>query len=236
MAAQLYKTTTGRMFHAGEIAIVTVGLPARGKTYLAHKLARYLRWLGVPTAIFSVGDYRRRLIGTQVPHDFFTDPNTLEQRIEVADKALMDLIQWLQHGGQVGIYDASNTEAARRKVIYDRLKQAGIQPLFIESICDKEDIIDANIRELKHSSPDYRGVDADRMVEDFLKRIEGYKVTYERMLPDHGIPFIQDMNVGERLIVHHVKGYLQSRIVFYLMSAFLSNKHVINTMSLCLSL
>ena len=98
MAAQLYKTTTGRMFHAGEIAIVTVGLPARGKTYLAHKLARYLRWLGVPTAIFSVGDYRRRLIGTQVPHDFFTDPNTLEQRIEVADKALLDLIQWLQHG------------------------------------------------------------------------------------------------------------------------------------------
>ena len=40
-----------------EVCIVTVGLPARGKTYLAMKLARYFRWIGINTEgklIYSV--------------------------------------------------------------------------------------------------------------------------------------------------------------------------------------
>ncbi|SGZ38799.1 related to Putative 6-phosphofructo-2-kinase/fructose-2,6-bisphosphatase YLR345W [Hanseniaspora guilliermondii] len=56
---QLYATESGRLFHAGKILIVLVGLPARSKTKLGVALTRYLRWLGVRTQIFHASDYRR---------------------------------------------------------------------------------------------------------------------------------------------------------------------------------
>jgi len=37
-----------------------VGLPARGKSYLAKMLQRYLAWLGFPVRTFNAGDFRRR--------------------------------------------------------------------------------------------------------------------------------------------------------------------------------
>lgn len=40
--------------------ICMVGLPARGKTYIAKKLARYLTWVGMKTKVFNVGEYRRQ--------------------------------------------------------------------------------------------------------------------------------------------------------------------------------
>ncbi|MEQ2179369.1 hypothetical protein GOODEAATRI_024185 [Goodea atripinnis] len=42
--------------------IVTVGLPARGKTYISKKLTRYLNWIGVPTK------GRRYLVNRVVDH------------------------------------------------------------------------------------------------------------------------------------------------------------------------
>uniref|UniRef100_A0A4W5LSF6 6-phosphofructo-2-kinase/fructose-2,6-biphosphatase 1 n=1 Tax=Hucho hucho TaxID=62062 RepID=A0A4W5LSF6_9TELE len=42
--------------------IVMVGLPARGKTYISKKLTRYLNWIGVPTKVFNLGQYRREAV------------------------------------------------------------------------------------------------------------------------------------------------------------------------------
>lgn len=54
-------------------------------------------------------------------HDYFWSEETRSTREGVADGALEDLIRFIKKdGGQVGIYDGSNTEEKRRKVIYER--------------------------------------------------------------------------------------------------------------------
>ena len=82
---------------SSKICIALVGLPARGKTYISRKLARYLNWIGVSTKgivreltlntpltvclsvslslVFNVGEYRRKAVGSQKSYDFFHPDN-----------------------------------------------------------------------------------------------------------------------------------------------------------------
>ncbi|XP_028059161.1 6-phosphofructo-2-kinase/fructose-2,6-bisphosphatase-like isoform X4 [Camellia sinensis] len=101
------------------LAIVLVGLPARGKTFTAAKLTRYLRWLGHDTKHFNVGKYRRLKHGANQSADFFRgdNPEGMEARNEVAALAMDDMIAWMQEGGQVGIFDATNSMKERRNML-----------------------------------------------------------------------------------------------------------------------
>lgn len=70
----LIRHISGLYFHAGKILVLTVGLPARGKTHISRALERYLRWMGIKTLVVSLGDYRRRVLGSAqtLPSDYFT--------------------------------------------------------------------------------------------------------------------------------------------------------------------
>ena len=67
-----------------------VGLPARGKTYIGTKLARYLKWCGLNTKVFNVGEYRRQATSAYRNHEFFRHENkeAYRLRIAVSDNAL----------------------------------------------------------------------------------------------------------------------------------------------------
>ncbi|KAJ5345502.1 Bifunctional 6-phosphofructo-2-kinase/fructose-2 6-bisphosphate 2-phosphatase [Penicillium brevicompactum] len=55
-----------------KLVIVMVGLPARGKSYITKKLARYMNWLQHDTEIFNVGQRRRVAAGkspSPIPHE-----------------------------------------------------------------------------------------------------------------------------------------------------------------------
>uniref|UniRef100_A0A5K3FIF7 6PF2K domain-containing protein n=2 Tax=Mesocestoides corti TaxID=53468 RepID=A0A5K3FIF7_MESCO len=201
--------------------IVLVGLPARGKTYMSRRLTRYLNWIGINTRVFNVGDYRRRATCIN-SHDFFDDTNTeaANIRMKAAQDALCDLTEWLENDGEIAVFDATNTTRKRREMIYEHCQKHKFKVIFVESICDNQDVIQASILEVKVNSPDYIGVDKDFALQDFLKRIEHYAARYEPIDDDidKELPYIKIFNQGQRYLANRIAGNVSSRIVYYLMN------------------
>lgn len=199
--------------------LVMVGLPARGKTYIARKMARYLSWMGYATRTFNVGDYRRAIVGARRPASFFDPDNRAgsELRESIAMRALEDLITWLREGGQVGIYDATNIERARRDKVHQRCRSLGFQVVFVETICEDADVIEANLRENKLRSPDYQDVDPVEAARDFRERIAHYQRRYETV-DDPEKTYVRIIDVGRQVVVNRMAGYFAARLMFFLMN------------------
>lgn len=128
---------------------------------------------------------------------------------------------WLKEGGEVAIFDATNTSRQRRELINDHCcKGYGFRLFFVESICDDPAVIEANVREVKIYSPDYKNVDSETAIGDFLERIRLYEIAYDPIDEklDKHLSFIKIYNVGERFLVNRVIGHIQSRVVYFLMN------------------
>ncbi|KAF8504190.1 bifunctional 6-phosphofructo-2-kinase/fructose-2,6-bisphosphate 2-phosphatase [Hysterangium stoloniferum] len=223
MVAPLYTTASGLLFHAGKIIVVTVGLPARGKTHISRALERYLRWMGVKTQVISLGDYRRKILGgaQNLPKDYFTlgekSPETEALRLNVRVGCEALIWDFFEAGGQVVIYDANNGTVEARQELGEKFDKKGIHVIFLESSLTNDEIVEANIRSVKISSPDYKDVDPEQAVRDYWSRIKDHEKHYEPVAETNW-PFIRIINVGEKIMVNNIQGYLQSRIVFFLMN------------------
>ncbi|KZV62732.1 bifunctional 6-phosphofructo-2-kinase/fructose-2,6-bisphosphate 2-phosphatase [Peniophora sp. CONT] len=223
MVAPLYTTASGLLFHAGKILVVTVGLPARGKTHISRALERYLRWAGVKTQVISLGDYRRKMIGgaQKLPADYFVlgekSPETEALRRKCLEGCEQSIWDFFNNGGQVVIYDANNGTLFQRQRVAEKFGKEGIHVVFLESICDDPQIIERNIRSVKISSPDYRNWDPDMAVKDYYRRIKDHEEFYQPV-EELTHPHIRIVNVGEKIMVNAIHGYLQSRIIFFLMN------------------
>ena len=230
--AQLYSTESGRLFHSGRIVIVTVGLPARGKTHISVAVARYLRWLGVKTHVFHLGDYRRATMGPDkdVPEDYFhvdASPSSVLLRNKITKKCREDIYQFLEHeNGQVAIYDAVNPLSSGRKSLAKEFAKRSIETLFIESACTDERIIEENVRSVKISSPDYASWQPGDAVKDYLARINA-RIPHFETMEERDLHWIKMINAGERVTVNNCAfGYLSQRIVFYLLNLHIKSRQI----------
>ncbi|OIW29565.1 6-phosphofructo-2-kinase [Coniochaeta ligniaria NRRL 30616] len=228
--AQLYSTMSGRLFHSGRIAIVMVGLPARGKTHICVSMARYLAWLGVKTRIFHLGDYRRATVGKggQVPEDYFfpnASPSSVILRQKILKKCREDIYAWLNHeNGQVAIYDAVNPTASSRRALAKEFAKHDVQTLFLESYVDDESILRENARNVKINSPDFVGMDPDEAAKLYLKRID-MKIPVFETMNENELNYVKMINAGQAFFYNNVSfNYLSHRIVFYLTNLHIKSR------------
>ncbi|KAI0458007.1 bifunctional 6-phosphofructo-2-kinase/fructose-2,6-bisphosphate 2-phosphatase [Xylaria acuta] len=228
--AQLYSTMSGRLFHSGRIAIVMVGLPARGKTHISVSMARYLQWLGVKTRIFHLGDYRRATVGhgNDVPEDYFypdASPASVMLRQKILKKCREDIYAWLNHeNGQVAIYDAVNPTATGRRSLAKEFAKHDVQTLFLESYVDDENILRENARNVKIGSPDFANMDPDEAAKLYLRRM-GTKIPTFETMNEKELNYIKMINAGQKFFYNNVSfNYLSHRIVFYLTNTHIKSR------------
>lgn len=105
-------------------------------------------------------------------------------------------------------------------------QEKGISCIFLESVCDDPAVIAANVA-LKVSSgdPDYKDMSPEVARRDFLRRISEYEKVYETITEPH-LSYLRITNVGSKVTISRITGYLSSRIAFYLMNLHLKPRSI----------
>lgn len=210
-----------------QLIIILVGLPARGKSYTSNHLSRFLNWYGLNTKVFNCGEYRRKILGGFQDAEFFNFNNkdNFEKKEEISKNCYSDLIKWLDDGGQVAIFDATNSNVDRRNYLCNNSGKYSDKILFIELISENKNIIENNLK-LKLISPDYVDKSETSAMDDFKKRLDFYNKCYQTIEDSENLRYIKIINFTEKLIINNVIGINETLVMSYLMNLRL-NKHPI---------
>ncbi|ETO30938.1 hypothetical protein RFI_06184 [Reticulomyxa filosa] len=202
-----------------KLLIVMVGLPARGKTFIAKKISSYLSWVGIRTKSFNLDAYRRAYAKDMLgkPSATFFDPtneNGVKQREAFAKVALKDLTKFFVQRRTSGDFGRSKHNS-KAKTNDTKLE------------CRDEKLIEQNISKVL-DSPDYAHMASQEAVKDFKQRIAYYEKAFEDVKEDEG-SFIKLIDAGKYVIGHMIRGYLPARILYFLMHINLKRKTIFLT-------
>ena len=213
--------------------LILVGLPARGKTFIARKICRYLEFFHAASVrVFNIklGNYRRELHGPHHDAAWFdpANPVGLKQRKAATDAALKDLKEWVAEAndGRVSYLRRHALDAGQAPV-----RHPNPQVVRSEDHHDRERLHGPRDRreEYRHcklGTPDYVGIPVDEATRDFRARVAAYESTYETIdAPStNGVEknrsWIKIVDC-RRFVINNVRGFLPSRLI-----QFLSHLHM----------
>lgn len=180
-----------------KLVIALVGLPARGKSTMARKIARTFEFDGVEVQIFNNGELRRKLAeeDTSSP-EFFSpqNPEGVAFREKCAQINLDRARSFLENNGEVAIFDASNVTRKRRELIEETFPN--IPVFFIECMNADQEALEANL-ERKAYLKEFSHLTQEEALDSFLKRISYYESIYEALY-----------EVRNRILVDSFEGYI----------------------------
>lgn len=234
------------------MVIVMVGLPARGKSYLVKMIQRYLNWTGYECEVFNVGSYRRDKGLAGADANFFSTTNMSAGKLreEMAMAVQNSMYDWVNsevsgdnvvpinsssvyEKKKVAIFDATNTTKKRRALLIQRAQEENVSLLFVESICDDEEVLKRNYL-LKLKNDDYKGMDPATALADFSSRVAQYEKVYETIEDTENqgaISYIKLINVGQKLITRNCSGFLASQIAFHLQNVHIQPRRIYLTLT-----
>jgi 6-phosphofructo-2-kinase/fructose-2,6-biphosphatase len=205
------------------VVIITTGLPARGKSQVAHSLARRLNWNGESAKVMRVSDYRRKKLERYASHELFRpdhEANVALRALAQRD-AMQDCASWLATGNSVAILDATVVTREQRAEVYDYFaSQLGYRVLFIECVCDDKQVLESNCREILSYSSDYTGMDQAKAAEDLRLKIEHYEKTHQPM-DENCYPRIRIDTATMEIRAYKVTGHVETSVLGYLGSVSL---------------
>eukprot|EP00747_Dinoflagellata_sp_TGD_P033029 gnl/TRDRNA2_/TRDRNA2_136357_c0_seq1.p1 gnl/TRDRNA2_/TRDRNA2_136357_c0~~gnl/TRDRNA2_/TRDRNA2_136357_c0_seq1.p1 ORF type:complete len:516 (-),score=84.50 gnl/TRDRNA2_/TRDRNA2_136357_c0_seq1:163-1710(-) len=205
------------------VILVMVGLPARGKSFISRKIERFFQWKGFETRTFNVGKYRREATAPTESgkSDFYDAANSAAKaaREAAASAALDDAMGFLDNGGRIAIYDATNSSCSRREYIRERARShhRSYSIIFVEVICDDRMIVETNMRNKVANSPDFKGVSIEEALLDLEKRVAKYEEVYQTVGDDEGSS-IKLYNLSSKVMANHCYGRIAQSVLTYAMA------------------
>ena len=218
---------------SGQLILVLVGLPARGKSMLGYKLSRFLSWRGYKTKHFRVGQKRRDAWdpdGSRSPQpsaSLFDSSKAYASmtRETISLNAFDELLTWIEtENGQVAVFDACNATIARRMKLVEKVNalnakgsgcSAGI--VFIESVVTDPEVVHAmSLWKVRHSE-DFRGLKEEEALADLNTRIEHYERNYQTVREAEG-PYIKLFDLRAKVHACNVYGRMAKSVMPYLLS------------------
>eukprot|EP00980_Cylindrotheca_fusiformis_P028331 scaffold22592_cov129-Cylindrotheca_fusiformis.AAC.17 len=145
--------------------------------------------------------------------------NNSRQSISSGGSTFLDYVR----NDRIAIFDATNSTDARRKWVLEECtspaKRKGRPTgcVFVESICDDEELILENFKFKISNSPDYKGMSKEAALADLKARVAKYEENYQT-ITDDSLSYIKIFNLSTKLLVNHIYGRMSKIIVPALMA------------------